>query len=365
MRLERPAALPVADDHARFIALRRFDDLDGLRAIAVLGVIWHHTAGSAFPNSALSWAGSQGVTLFFAISGFLITSLLLRERDRHGRIDLPAFYMRRTLRIFPIYYVALALYVVLVWVFERDSTYGRDFFGNLGSFATYTSNWFVELRERTIFYFAWSLAAEEQFYLVWPPLLVLLGTNRRALVFLLAAVAAIIALHIALARADDGASIIKWSQRVPLALVLASTLAVALHGRATNALISPWFAHPLSSVAAALVLAWAFIVPGWPDLVVHIACAWLVVSIGAARSHPFAAVLRLRALAYLGTISYGMYLLHMLCAAVVKMALKTVGIASVGVFAFVGTTIVTIIVAGLSFKYFESPILALKRRYER
>jgi peptidoglycan/LPS O-acetylase OafA/YrhL len=355
----------AALDHERFIALRRFEDLDGLRALAVLAVIWHHTAGAAFAGSPLSWAGSQGVTLFFAISGFLITSLLLRERDRRGRIDLHAFVVRRTLRIFPVFYLALLLYIALVWLLERDTADGREFFRNVLYFATYTSNWFVEQGERTIFYFAWSLATEEQFYLLWPPLLMLLGTNRRALVFLSIAVAGIVAHQIALGIAGDGPGTVKWLQRVPLALVLAVALAVALHDKAWHARIAPWLAHPWSPVGAALLLAYALFVPGVPEVVTQIACAWLVASVCAAGRHPFAALLRTRALVDVGTISYGMYLLHMLASAVVKRGLKVAGLDTFGIANFVGTAIVTIAIAAVCFKYFETPILEFKRRFER
>src|SRR3954465_11721542 len=121
-----------------FIGQRRFGSLDGLRCIAVLGVIWHHTAGHDMLSIAAR--GAEGVTLFFAISGFLITTLLLRE----GTIDLKGFYWRRTLRIFPLYYTVLAAYVVLTLLFEHGER-GREFFQNLPWFLTYTSNLFIDL----------------------------------------------------------------------------------------------------------------------------------------------------------------------------------------------------------------------------
>src|SRR5262249_16720595 len=93
---------------------------------------------------------------------------LLREYEKWGRISLRAFYIRRALRIFPAYYAVLLLYVVMVWVLEGHSPDGEEFFANLGYFTTYTSNWFVAVDGRAIFYFAWSLATEEQFYLLWP-----------------------------------------------------------------------------------------------------------------------------------------------------------------------------------------------------
>lgn len=154
--------------HERFRSTRFFASLDGLRCLSILAVIWHHTAGHSF-DLALSRRGHHGVTLFFAISGFLITTLLLREKQRLGDISLRKFYMRRSLRIFPLYYTVLLIYIALVAAMERGTHAGREFWGNLPAYATYTSNWFVDLKgERVIFYFAWSLATEEQFYLVWP-----------------------------------------------------------------------------------------------------------------------------------------------------------------------------------------------------
>ena len=98
-----------------------------------------------------------------------ITTLLLRERSETGTISLKAFYLRRTLQIFPLYYGMLGLYVILVLLLERHSEAGAQFWRNLPFFATYTSNWFVPLTsDRIIFFFAWSLATEEQFYLFWP-----------------------------------------------------------------------------------------------------------------------------------------------------------------------------------------------------
>jgi peptidoglycan/LPS O-acetylase OafA/YrhL len=107
--------------------------------------------------------GAQGVSLFFASSGFLITTLLLREKARNSRIDLKAFYVRRSLRIFPLYYGVLLVHIALVTLLERDSVTGQAFYDNLIYFATCTSNLFVPLDGRVIFYFAWSVAAEEPF----------------------------------------------------------------------------------------------------------------------------------------------------------------------------------------------------------
>lgn len=135
---QRARAVGAAADHAAFH--NHFGSLDGLRALSVAAVIWQHSGGGMV---AAEWAqlGHHGVMLFFAISGFLITTLLRRERDRHGVINLRAFYARRALRIFPLYFAVLSIYVVLVFVLERRSKVGQDFFSNLVYFATYTTLW--------------------------------------------------------------------------------------------------------------------------------------------------------------------------------------------------------------------------------
>ena len=103
------------DVHDAYLARRYFGELDGLRALAIAMVVWNHSSSGAY---RFGWG--IGVKLFFTISGFLITTLLLRERDRTGTISLHDFYVRRVLRIFPLYFAVLGLYVVLVWFAERD-----------------------------------------------------------------------------------------------------------------------------------------------------------------------------------------------------------------------------------------------------
>jgi peptidoglycan/LPS O-acetylase OafA/YrhL len=353
------------NEHERFLALRRFESLDGLRALAVIAVVWQHTAGKAFSGTPLATIGGEGVTLFFAISGFLITTLLLRERDRRGTIDLRAFYVRRTLRIFPIYYLTLLTYVVLVWAFERDSEAGKQFFSNLPYFFTYTSNWFVELEERTIFYFAWSLAAEEQFYLVWPPLLVWLATRKAGMAFIAVVAATLVAHQLALSAADDWQNAIKWMKRFPLAIVLGAGVALLLHGRTSFERLLPILGRRQSPAFFASLLAISLIFPDASGVLTHTACVLLVVSVCISKKHVLHAMLTWRPLVYVGTISYGVYLLHMLSSNLASRALETLGLEPTWAVLFVATLAVSVVVAGLSFRYFESRFLLLKKGFER
>jgi len=146
--------------------------LDGLRAVAVLVVIAYH--------SGLPVPGDLGVSAFFVLSGFLITRLLLRELSATGDVSLNKFYARRTMRIFPAYFVFLFLSYML------DKRAGQEWStGLLTSAVTYTVNYFNAFNNHplTSIAHAWSLAVEEQFYLIWPAVfLALASKGRKALI---------------------------------------------------------------------------------------------------------------------------------------------------------------------------------------
>ena len=161
-------------------AEHRIPSLDGLRGISIALVLLGHLAGTAgFPLSegggSFSAIAALGVRVFFVISGFLITGLLLDEMSRHGRIRIGRFYFRRTLRIFPPYYVFLAA-TVIASALGAFSLAPGDVLHTL----TYTSNY----HEGRSWYVGhtWSLSVEEQFYLLWPAVLLLSGVRRGILI---------------------------------------------------------------------------------------------------------------------------------------------------------------------------------------
>lgn len=141
--------------------------LDGWRAIAILLVLGDHMAYSAnFPHHSLSWvgevfSGNLGVRIFFVLSGFLISLLLLRESDKCGKISLYNFYVRRVFRIFPVYFCYLAVLAVL----SIFSMYADSFSSWLGC-VTFSRNILGKGGSATAHF--WSLAVEEQFYIIWP-----------------------------------------------------------------------------------------------------------------------------------------------------------------------------------------------------
>jgi peptidoglycan/LPS O-acetylase OafA/YrhL len=174
----------------RWIQHGRVPCLDGLRAVSILFVLLEHAAMSrSFPLSLplsrelrLNMFGHLGVSMFFAISGFLITMLLAREWNRTGTVSLRGFYRRRALRILPAYVTFLVVVYLLTRVHLVDLA-RTDWIGVL----TYTVN-FIREPAWAIGH-VWSLSVEEQFYLVWP-FVVLLLAPRRALFVVLAYLAA-------------------------------------------------------------------------------------------------------------------------------------------------------------------------------
>jgi peptidoglycan/LPS O-acetylase OafA/YrhL len=166
---------------------RRIPSLDGCRAISILMVAYGHLCGTRnFPVSIADygrWCGDVahlGVLVFFVISGFLITSLLMSEREMTGAISLKRFYLRRIVRIFPAFYAFILVMAIAVLLGAVHLT-GRDFVYAL----TYTINF--EQNRGLAFGHLWSLSVEEQFYLLWPLTLLLLR-ERRALIVAVAAI---------------------------------------------------------------------------------------------------------------------------------------------------------------------------------
>ncbi|MEO7329892.1 MAG: acyltransferase, partial [Minicystis sp.] len=158
---------PVSPEPAP--AARRIPSLDGLRAISILVVLFGHMAGTrnfAFsfldrlPTSELA---NFGVRVFFVISGFLITRLLFEEHARSGTVSLRGFYLRRTLRIFPAFYV----FVAVVLVLDRLGKITLLPYDALTAL-TYTMNFHPTASRSWQVGHLWSLSVEEQFYLLWP-----------------------------------------------------------------------------------------------------------------------------------------------------------------------------------------------------
>ena len=349
--------------------------LDGLRALAVSAVLVHHLLDAAHLPDFLRHVsfGYLGVRLFFVLSGFLITGILLRSRasTEDGRTGLGhalrTFYARRFLRIFPLYYLVVAL-ALLAGVPEAWSGWPW--------LLTYTYNFHILALHWYPEYFGhfWSLSVEEQFYVFWP-LLILLAP-RRALAPAIGATMALALLYRAWAASSlGGIAVYTFTLSSFDALGAGSLAALLAAGTVDRQRVSRVLLRCLLPVATltavATTVAFVFAIVGWAvfatvfEAAVALAFVALVWGAAGGFSGPIGALLALRPVVHLGRISYGVYVYHQFAPPLVRRGLERLGIelAERGPAEFAFTAAATVLVAAVSWHAFEAPIGRLKRRF--
>ncbi|MEE9394298.1 MAG: acyltransferase [Planctomycetota bacterium] len=340
-----------------------FASLDGLRSLAILAVIWQHGySGHGVPHNVFG-RGHHGVGLFFAISGFLITTLLLRERDRNGHIDYRAFFTRRALRIFPLYYAILAIYFTMVTVLDGHPARTQLFYDNLPYHFVYLSNWCPT----GTFGFAWSLATEEQFYLVWPWILILLP--KRAPIFVVLGIWGLklfLYREVAAGNLDGLWFPTLFFRKISDSILAGICLAWLLHHRRSFAIIRPVLAFPLAPFVYLGLCLWLlnghYHHEEWGYL--SLAFALFIGSAIIREDHSARAILTFPALSRIGVVSYGMYLTHQIFMSGISRLADT-QIPQASFLRFAITTLLAFLAASLSYRYFETPFLNLKKRFSR
>ena len=341
--------------------MRRVPELDAIRGLAAILVVAHHYWMSLIP---FGWIA---VDLFFVLSGYLITSIILKDRDSDH--FLRTFYVRRSLRIWPIYYLAL-LGLVLVNPLLR-APYPMD---GLPYQLVYLQNiqryWFAPPPPfNPYFSHSWTLAIEEQFYLIWPALVLVCG-RRRLIPLTLASLALPVA-----ARA--------WGY--PETILLGRCDGLALGGLLAALLADPdWLRRhagrfrlvvALAAPALLALLAWVMAGLGgtralaaWPwarslmFLAINLFFFTIVALIVDQAGRPVLRPLRHRWLCYLGQISYGIYLYHYLVLMVAVEAARRLGLRE-GRWMGLVCLPACLGVAALSWEFLERPLLALKDRF--
>jgi peptidoglycan/LPS O-acetylase OafA/YrhL len=361
----------MESSYEKFRSVRFFGFLDGLRALSIVAVIWLHSGWETpyYPQveaMPVLHQGFYGVQVFFVVSGFLITTLLLREMDRYGRISLRDFYIRRALRIGPLYYAVLALYVVNALVVERGTVRAASFLHYLPSFATFTCTRFISANwPGGTFNLAWTLSTEEQFYFFWPIVLRFLrGIWSSVLLIGIIALKLATDHHLTDRVLPPGWLPTRIVVSIAIPICLGVLLAQALHRERGFRLfyrVLGWkWSAPLMLVAMLACLAPAS--PPW--LVVFLITTALIGACVVREDNGLAWLLQLKPVAFVGTVSYGMYLLNSFCVHGVRAVLQRFGLAYPPVI-FVLTLVVTVTVAYLSHRYYESWFLALKERFSR
>jgi peptidoglycan/LPS O-acetylase OafA/YrhL len=326
--------------------------LDGIRALAVGSVVAYHFGWKALPG------GFLGVDVFFVLSGYLITSILLSEHARRGSISMSGFYSRRVRRLFP----ALALVVVAVsidTVRHANPLQLADRFHDMMAALFYYANWHFIATDQS--YFAgssgasplrhtWSLSIEEQFYFVWPLLLLVLLralTLRRRGLIALGLVAATLLSTLAMALTYDAASPSRsyyGSDGRAQQLLVGVLLALGLHGLTRTARA----ARVWAVIAASSLLSLLFLMHRLHDtsskyyhggaLVAALVTAVLVAAVELHPESQIGALLSLRPVVWVGKVSYGIYLWHwpvlLWVDGTVARVLVTLGVSALSFYAF-------------------------------
>jgi peptidoglycan/LPS O-acetylase OafA/YrhL len=291
--------------------------LDGIRAIAILAVF-------AFHGSTPLVGGFIGVDIFFVLSGFLITTLLLQEWSRTHTIRLGDFYLRRARRLLPALFVTIAG-VGVIYAFDPDLRGGVGFASAAAAVVFYVGNWitvFVDRPGLGLLDHTWSLAIEEQFYILWPPLLlVCLRRNwqpRRLLVLTLILGCASAALRGVLWTQHIGGNVYFRSDARADALLLGCALAAVYSTEQGRRLLQRCAASWIPPVVAAAVLLGFGLRVGVTDRfvfvgglsLVAVCSAVLIAHVVIAERSWVTRTLGFSTLAWIGARSYGMYLFH-------------------------------------------------------
>lgn len=342
--------------------------LDALRALAVSAVLVHHFLPIETVISQqvfhLGLLGLLGVLLFFVLSGYLITGLLLRAREQDWRTALANFYLRRTLRIFPIYYLTLLVLVLLQSLPVSQFIYWH---------VAYLSNALFVLNPSAAADSAhfWTLSVEEQFYLVWPLLMLLVPYRHLLRVILWAIVTGICWKAFVLQTFGDHLAGALATVSCLDSLAIGATLAFIEQddklSRHRNA-----FLRGALTVGGVIVLLQAFLTAtgqarglvlvtsyAGPSLVF----VWLVGSAAKGFTGMTGVCLEWSVLLYIGKISYGIYLYHNFMPRLVRYFASVVGLGELSTLPmFACATILTLLTAAASWHFIEKPISRVKER---
>lgn len=323
-------------------------EIDGLRAIAVLAVVLFH--------AGLGGAGYVGVDVFFVISGYLITALLLDEHRATGRIDLLAFYARRVRRIFPAAALVVLVVLALSWTMPPSDA-RADLAQSAGAALLFVANVFFEFHTGGYWDAAsdampllhlWSLSVEEQFYLLWP--LLLLFTRSRKVFFALAIASLVLAEY--------------WIARNPEAAFF--RMPARFWELAVGGLIATLPRTPLprwSATAGVVVTLAACVVPlaQFPGIGALPAVAGAALVIAAVHGGATNAFLASRPMVGVGLISYSLYLWHWPLLAMYRDSVVGEGTLAMRL----ALCAIAVMLSCASYRYVEQPFRKLRVRSGR
>lgn len=353
----------MAKPDSKPIAATYISEFDGLRALAAFGVMTAHflpMEGGSILERIGQRLGGVGVDLFFALSGFLITNILLscRELVQPTSATLRQFYARRVLRICPVYYLAFLLFALGLAPNIRDQsvwflTYTVNF-GKAGSGNFYPLNHF------------WTLAVEEQFYLAWPLIVLLAPINRLAHICV---VGSCLSLLLRLLLSVNGCGDVTISQFTPCCLeplLLGSAFATRQQRGLSASMI-------FLLIGSALTCALTLMITDLRTIYVttraaHAVCfSTLIYVVACLKDHAALMPLRAKPVVYLGKISYGIYVWHLPILWATRGGFPALNVVMPDETSVTGAywtrVAMTILISSISWHLFERPITQLKEHF--
>ena len=354
--------------------------LDGLRFVAFFLVYLHHSFYTGY--DALSYFQGNmwfGVELFFLLSGFLITRLLLAERQQTGTISWKRYGMRRILRIWPLYFTVILLFSATGW-FNYEDNYWPHFL----SFMTFTNNIhsaFAGWPSSPVISPLWTISSEEQYYLILPFLAGLAVTSRRAFLGVALAWLAIALIFRFILILEDVPYPAIWVFTPAKPEALLAGVAMAVYERELLAFRWKWLVIGALTAVSVGILFFAGLlwVPGWHQAILFYGSAGLAAAMlwAVLSSSLLSVPLGWRPIAYLGRISFGLYVFHRLSMYLADFLIPQIYdrdavtangwvMADTGLWAqgFIIVFLITVGFAALSYQFLEKPFLKLKTRFE-
>ena len=341
-------------------------DLDGVRAFAVLAVMAFHILQNLAPPIVYR-GGIMGVDVFFVLSGYLITTLLIREQDDAGRVSRVNFYIRRALRLLPALFLTFIVGAITVHV--THAHFPRPYGQSVLLALAYIANWAQIHKEMVPLGHTWSLSIEEQYYIVWPTLLIIatrLKASRRMLAGLLLVGAAAMGIgrYYAAIHGHGSFALLSTITR-PDSVLIGSALALLLAD--PPAQLVRFLARREPAYAAIVIVAIGTLTLGAtsPNFVrggltlINLCTAIVVGHLTVAEDSPLRSLFSTKPLPFIGRISYGLYLFHIpILWLIVGYPAKNRGLVPVA-----EVYVLTFAVAIASFMLIERPALKLKSRF--
>lgn len=354
-----------------------FPGLNGIRALAAILVIvchmdeWSYRFGLDTMGYYRKEMGAYAVVMFFVLSGFLITYLLIKEKEKYGTISYGKFYTRRILRIWPVYYIVLIIGTILVVTFSSELWHSRNIYVTFLFYVFMAPNVVHNFGYRSdLIGVLWSIGAEEQFYAVWPFIVKHSKVLIRSLLVLLVGYLAI--KWVLTTQIQSTIKFHKWLHFVSFDYMFTGAIAAWLYHKNHKTL--RFLYHPATQVFCWLFLAFSImwqpihipVLPSFDRNYHAIVYAILILNVG---TNPKSLVSMENSVCnFLGKISYGMYAYHFIVLFLLSLALRDyMGYIANETFRRIVMFALgiggTVLVSHLSYKYIESWFLRKKEKF--